>query len=360
MEDNHYSENLLRHEGAGPEQGILIAELVPEYLPAELVAAPPRRRRFWLPLGLFIATCLSTWYVGGWEFSAALMTILICHEMGHFVQAWRYGVHASYPFFIPMPVGPFGTFGAVIGMSSRITNRRALFDIGITGPLAGLVPTIVCCVAGIFMSRALPDVILGILKPVAFPHVVIVHQAEPWLLGEPLLFQWLTRWLHAPIPQGYSLVLHPLAAAGWVGLFVTALNLIPIGQLDGGHVLYAILRRKAHAVATVLLVAAAVMLVLDFRNMRSWMLLIFLLVMMGPRHPPTANDYVPLGSGRIILGWLTLAFLLIGFTPTPLGDADAAEEVTRPHHAAVYRQSAATIWSTTAAGPSRSTFSTRS
>ncbi len=94
--------------------------------------------------------------------------------------------------------------------------------------------------------------------------------------------------------------------------------------------------------------------------MRGWMLLIFLLVMMGPRHPPTANDYVPLGSGRIILGWLTLAFLLIGFTPTPLGDADAAEEVTRPHHAAVYRHSAATIWSTAAAGPSRSTFSTRS
>ncbi len=150
------------------------------------------RRRFWLPLGLFIATCLSTWYVGGWEFSAALMTILICHEMGHFVQAWRYGVHASFPFFIPMPIGPFGTFGAVIGMSSRITNRRALFDIGITGPLAGLVPTLVCCVVGIVMSRAFPDVILGMSQPVAFPHVVIVHQAEPWLLGEPLLFQWLT------------------------------------------------------------------------------------------------------------------------------------------------------------------------
>jgi membrane-associated protease RseP (regulator of RpoE activity) len=242
--------------------------------------------------------------VGGWEYSAALMTILICHEMGHFVQAWRYGVHSSFPYFIPMPIPPLGTLGAVIGMSSRITNRRALFDIGISGPLAGLVPTIICCLVGIPLSRALPEAAFqGSIK-----------------LQPPLLYQWMLAWRHAPVPHGFALDLHPLALAGWVGLFVTALNLVPIGQLDGGHVLYALLRRKAHVVATVLLVAAAVMLVLDFRDLKNWSLLIFLLVMIGPRHPPTADDYVPLGAGRIVLGWLTLAFLLIGFTPTPLGN----------------------------------------
>jgi membrane-associated protease RseP (regulator of RpoE activity) len=304
MEDNHYSENLPRPEGAGPEQGILIAEFVPEQVTAE-VGGPPRTRRVWLPLLLFVATCYTTYRAGGWEFSLALMTILLCHEMGHFVQAWRYGVHASFPFFIPMPIGPFGTFGAVIGMSSRITNRRALFDIGITGPLAGLVPTIICCVVGISMSRA-------------FPRFVFLQHPDSWSLGEPLLLHWMVGWLHGPIPRGYELALHPLALAGWVGLFVTALNLIPIGQLDGGHVLYAILRRKAHAVATILLATAAVMLVLDFDDLQSWTLLIFLLVMLGPRHPPTANDYLPLGTWRVILGWLTLAFLLIGFTYQPI------------------------------------------
>jgi membrane-associated protease RseP (regulator of RpoE activity) len=128
----------------------------------------------------------------------------------------------------------------------------------------------------------------------------------------------MTGWLHGPIPPGFALGLHPVALAGWVGLFVTALNLVPIGQLDGGHVLYALLRRKAHAVATILLVAAVVMVVLNIRVLFGWLLLLFLLVMMGPRHPPTADDYVPLGAVRIILGWLTLAFLLIGFTPVPL------------------------------------------
>ena len=112
--------------------------------------------------------------------------------------------------------------------------------------------------------------------------------------------------------------MNPLLLAGWVGLFVTALNLVPIGQLDGGHILYALLRRKAHAVASILLVAAVVVVVLHIHLLGGWILLLFLLMVMGPRHPPTADDYVPLGTGRIILGWLTLAFLVIGFTPVPI------------------------------------------
>ena len=306
MESDQFSENGGMGQGAGPQQGIILAELAPEQLTADMVGAPPPARRFWLPLALFVGTCVSTVHVGGWEYAAALMTILVCHEMGHFLQARRYGVHSSFPYFIPMPAPPFGTFGAVILMRSRIGSRRALFDIGISGPLAGLVPTLLFCVLGLYWSK--PEL--------ALPPVL--HSGPS--LGAPLLFQWLSLWIHGPIPAQYELMLGPIAYAGWVGLFITALNLFPIGQLDGGHVLYALLRRKAHAVAIILLTAAAVMVVFfwkEFPTTHGWLLMIFLLTMFGPRHPPTADDDAPLGAGRIILGWLTLAFLLVGFTPTP-------------------------------------------
>ena len=152
------------------------------------------------------------------------MTILLCHEMGHFLQAQRYGVYASLPFFIPVPVQPFGTMGAVIVMEPRVGHRRALFDIGITGPLAGLVPTLVFLVIGLQHSTfAMPG-------------------KESY--GDPLLVRFLANWILGPTPAGLAIVVDPMAFAGWVGLFITSLNLIPIGQLDGGHVLYALLRRR--------------------------------------------------------------------------------------------------------------------
>ena len=109
-----------------------------------------------------------------------------------------------------------------------------------------------------------------------------------------------------------------MAFAGWVGLFITSLNLIPIGQLDGGHVLYALLRQKAHKVATLLLFSAMFLVIWQWNTLGSWALMIVLLMIMGPIHPPTANDEEPLGAGRFILGWLTLAFIFVGFTPVPL------------------------------------------
>lgn len=311
MDGDYYSEKNDMHERAGPEEGMLVAEIVPEELTAEMLGAPPRPRRVWLPLALFLATCWSTWYAGqegyradGWMYAAAVMTILVCHEAGHFLQARRYGVHTSFPYFIPMPITPFGTAGAVIGMSSQIKDRRALYDIGITGPLAGLVPTIFFCIVGLSLSRH------------AFLSEAMRSRVPSF--GEPLLFQAMVRWLLGPLPPGHEVIAHPLAFAGLVGMFITALNLIPIGQLDGGHVLYAILRRKAHAVAMILLTAAVVVVVWHIHAFGGWLLMIFLLAAMGPRHPPTADDHVPLGTARIILGWLTLAFLFIGFTPTPI------------------------------------------
>ena len=246
---------------------------------------------------LFVATCASTYWVGGWLYALCLMTILLCHEAGHYIQARRHGVRASLPFFIPMPVQPIGTMGAVILMDPRTGDRKALFDIGITGPLAGLIPTLIFCVVG--LSHSAPD----------FP------QLSNQELGEPPIFTLLSRLLIGPVPEGKEILVGPVAMAGWVGLLITSLNLFPIGQLDGGHILYGLLRRRARPVATAILLAAIAAVV--YFGMYWWLVMLFLLVLMGPAHPPTTDDRVPLGPFRTVLGWLTLAFLPLGFTPNP-------------------------------------------
>ena len=291
----------------GPEPELILAELVPEPLPQEIPVRRVFRRRVRLPALLFIATCLSTLLAGcsnfgwseGWKYALPLMTILVFHEAGHFLQARRYGVYASFPYFIPMPVSPLGTFGAVIVMEPRMGHRRALFDIGITGPLAGLVPTLVFCVIGLHLST--------------------IDEVQPGAqrYGDPLLLEYLAELKFGPIPEGHDILLNPILFAGWVGLLITALNLIPIGQLDGGHVLYALLRKRAHHVASFLLLAAVVAVIWQWNELYLWTPMLFLLALMGPVHPPTANDEAPLGAGRVLLGWLTLAFIPIGFTPRP-------------------------------------------
>ncbi len=267
----------------------------------ETVEAVPQRRIPMTPIMLFLATCYTTYHAEsqGLAYAVPVLGILLCHEFGHYFQARRYHVPASLPYFIPMPWGPLGTMGAVIGMRGHMGNRKALYDIGISGPLAGLVPAIACCIIGLRLST-FEDV------PKVFEESVI---------GAPLLFQWLSDWIVGPIPPGKLLNLHPIAFAGWVGLFVTALNLVPIGQLDGGHILYALLRTKAHFVANGLVVLA--MLAMALTGNYTYAFMLILIVLIGPSHPPTANDDMPLGTGRIVLGWLTLAFIFIGFTPTP-------------------------------------------
>lgn len=296
--DKPYHDAALDGESRWEPDEFVLATVVPD---SGREVEPPRRvvrRRVWLPAVLFLATCVSTFLVGGWEYALSLMTILVCHEMGHFLQARRYGVPASLPFFLPMPISPIGTFGAVIGMDSRVGDRKALFDIGISGPLAGLVPTLIFCVIGIQQAK-----------------VDVIPAGGALQFGEPLLFQFLSWLRFGPLPEGYTVFIGPMAFAGWVGLLITSLNLLPIGQLDGGHILYGLLQRKAHGVATFLLLGA-VGAVVAF-GYYGWTLMLFLLFLMGPKHPPTANDYVSLGAGRTVLGWLTLAFIPIGFTPTP-------------------------------------------
>ncbi len=274
-----------------PQASPLEGELMRQSIPAP--------RRLLLPALLFVATCFSTYLVGGFAFAVPLMFILTTHELGHFFQALRYHVPASLPYFIPMPLSPIGTMGAVIGMPAGIGNRKALYDIGISGPLAGLVPAIACSIAGLQLSQV----------------VAFAGRKDMLMLGEPLLFKLLVLLTFGPLEPTQDIALHPLAYAGWVGIFITGLNLIPIGQLDGGHVLYALLLRRAHPVAMFALFAAV--LAVAVFGYWGWSLMLFLLFLMGPRHPPTADDSVPLGLGRIILGWLTLSFVILGFTPQP-------------------------------------------
>jgi Zn-dependent protease len=259
-----------------------------------------RQRLTLLQVLLFVATCLSTWLTGGLAFSLALMTILLAHEFGHYLQARRYGVPATFPYFIPMPFSPIGTMGAVIAMQPGRGDRRSLFDIAVTGPLAGLVPAAIFSIIGLQWSQ------------------VVEFQRQPlgMIVGEPIVFKLLAHLTFGALPEGQDIALHPVAFAGWVGILITALNLIPIGQLDGGHILYSLLLRRAHPIAQLLLVMAMVAIVVF--GYWGWALMILLLMLMGPVHPPTANDHIPLGPGRTVLGWTSLMFVPIGFTPVPL------------------------------------------
>ena len=253
------------------------------------------------PLILFVATCATTYLTGGLAYSAAVVTILLCHEFGHYIQARRYRVPASLPYFIPMPISPLGTMGAVIGMSGRIPNRKALFDIGISGPLAGLGPALLATWVGLQWSTHAP---------------MENFRGGGLFFNEPLIFDWMAYLRFGPLPETEVIQAHPLAIAGWAGLFVTALNLIPIGQLDGGHILYAMLRKWSYPITTLLLYGTLAAMV--FTGNYGWSLMVMLLLLSGPNHPPTHNDAEPLGWGRTILGWVTLSFIIVGFTPVPI------------------------------------------
>ncbi|MDO5308834.1 MAG: site-2 protease family protein [Planctomycetia bacterium] len=281
-----------------------------------------RNRPFWLlPALCYLLSFLSTTAVGvyfygdgqllrGLLFSVPLMTILTCHELGHFLQVKKYRVPASLPYFLPSPLPPLGTFGAIIIMRGNTPDRRALFDVGVSGPLAGLVVTLVFLVLGMALSHVqevgaleLPNDIPGYFE-----------------FGEPLILQWVAKLILHYDPQRHEILMHPLASAAWVGLLLTTLNLFPVSQLDGGHVFYALLRKNAYIVSKLLYFTACVAVVLT--NSWNWALLLLLILFAKLRHAPTQNDNVPLGVTRVILGWATLAFILVGFTPNPLAYRD--------------------------------------
>jgi len=241
--------------------------------------------------------------VRGGLFSLAILAILGTHECGHYFMARRYGMLVTPPFFLPAPFPPLGTFGAVIKMRSPMLHRRALLDIGLAGPLAGFVV-------------ALPILIVGILHS----RFEVIRYWEPdggFYFGNSILTWGLSKLLLGPTPAGHTLnwLAHPFAWAGWIGMLVTVLNLVPFGQLDGSHVAYALVGRRQRSVAWF---AFGMLLALSWR-WRGWIVwCVVITLLMRVAHPPVVIENVPLGAGRRILGWLTLALFVLIFLPVPV------------------------------------------
>ena len=283
-------------------------------LPAAARWAPSGWRGWPLNLALLIATLGTTLFVGammegadplsqplallrGVPFSASLLLILGCHELGHYVTARAYGVQVSLPYFIPLPLPPMGTMGAIIKMRSPIPSRKVLFDIGIAGPLLGLVV-------------ALPILVLGlILSPVKSMTGVV------WQEGNSLAYLFLKWVLKGPIPAGSDVILHPLALAGWLGLFVTALNLLPLSQLDGGHIAYAFLGGRFRKVIWLFLGGLVVLFFVS--RWEGWLVWVALTIGLGLRHPPPLDDLTPLDPLRWWLALLALGLLVALLPPLP-------------------------------------------
>jgi len=300
---------------------------LPELRESDFTLRP--QRRVMLPLMLFIATCASTFWVGvthwdpmrpeysrtwahvgaviqqNWDYGLAYMgavlAILLTHEMGHFLQTVKYGIPASYPLCIPIPFNPIGTMGAVIGMDGARADRRQIFDIGIAGPLAGL----------------------GVAFPVLWQGIKYLDLSRPPEPGEiefylPLVAQWMLQWAHPHATwvgeKWVSLSeLNPYFMAGWVGMLITGLNMLPISQLDGGHTMYALFLDRAHSFARLFISFAILYVVINLDEAVLWTPMLLLVIFLGIHHPPTRNDNMPLGPLRWTIGLASLAIPILCF-----------------------------------------------
>ena len=247
-----------------------------------------------------------TFWLGGLWFSASVLAILGAHETGHYLACRRYGVDASLPYFLPAPLPLTGTFGAFIRIRDVIPDKRALFDIGAAGPFAGFLVAVPLLVLGLWLSRLVP----------------MPEHLEMIALGRPLIYQAAQHALWGALPDGQLLHLHPVARAAWFGLLATALNLFPLAQLDGGHVAYAVIGPKARWV-TLTTAAAIIALTLVSSSWIAWAILVVVVLMVaGPSHPPTANDRLPLGARRTALAVAAAIVFVLCFTPAPVESID--------------------------------------
>jgi membrane-associated protease RseP (regulator of RpoE activity) len=285
---------------------------------ASVAKKPPGRRLPLLNLLLFALTLVTTTIAGAWTadvspvdlysqwprglpFSLTLMSILLAHEMGHYVLARRHGVRVTLPYFlpgIPFLFSP-GTFGAFIRMKSLPPSRRVLFDVGAAGPWAGIAIAVPAVIYGLRVSHVQP-----------IPPSFVGLQ-----FGDSLLFNHLTRWVVGPNPYGFDVMLHPIALAGWFGFLVTALNLLPLGQLDGGHVVYALFGRGHRWIARCFLLLTVA---IGFLGWSGWFVWAVLVLVVGLDHPPTLDSATPLDPLRRFAGWMTLALFVVTFIPVPV------------------------------------------
>ena len=302
--------------------------------PIPAIAWQPRPKfqdRVWLHVLLFALTIASTTLVGagqyagylddfrasptlpmpfpallvrGLWYSGTILAILGCHELGHYFACRYYAVDASLPFFIPVPLLLTGTMGAFIRIREQIPSKKMLFDIGIAGPIAGFV-------------IAVPALFLGL----AMSHVVRLpaHPSDMLELGEPLLFKFASWLLWGTQADGYSLNMHPMAFAAWFGMLATALNLFPIGQLDGGHVSYSVLGPRWSTYMTFAMLGVAVGLAFFSASWIVWTgMIAVMLFLFGPRHPRVFDEDVPLDRTRLLLAAFAVVMFVLCFTPAPI------------------------------------------
>jgi membrane-associated protease RseP (regulator of RpoE activity) len=271
-----------------------------------------------LHLGLFLATILTTLIAGammeganifsnpieitkGIPFSFTLLLILGCHEFGHYYYAMKHNVDATLPYFIPAPPFLFliGTFGAFIKIKSPIYRRDALLQIGAAGPIAGFIIAVPALIIGLMISTV----------------VTVDSEQVGIILGDSILMKILTALIHPGLPDNMDILLHPVAFAGWIGLLVTMLNLLPIGQLDGGHIAYAMLGDKHKIVAKAAFLALIPLSFLSL-NWLVWGILI-LVLMRTTKHPPIQDIRTPLSKENMYVGYVCLVIFLLCFIPAP-------------------------------------------
>ena len=273
--------------------------------PVPEVVRPKFQHRYWVHVLLFLATLFTTTYVtfiGGWSYSLPVLTILGAHEFGHYFYCRKYDVDASLPYFLPGPIFPLtGTLGAVIRIRQPFPSKAALFDIAVAGPIAGfiaLLPFLYISFRYQTTAQITPDTAI--------------------VFGEPLLFKLVSLIWFGPLPPGFDESISPMGMAAWVGMLATALNLLPFGQLDGGHVAYALFGRRAWIVS---LVTLGVTLLLTVRSL-SWLLTAIIMLVMaffvGMRHPPVPDSEVPLDTGRKAVALLVFLMFVLCFTPVPI------------------------------------------
>ena len=248
--------------------------------------------------------------VGGLWFSVPALLILGSHELGHYFACRYYRIPASLPYFVPAPAFSIvGTLGAVIRMAMPRT-RRALFDVGIAGPIAGFAVLVPLAMFGVAESY-----VVRLSRPVALQGGIN--------LGDPLLLTWLQHLFFGTLPDRALFVMHPTGFAAWFGLLATALNLFPAGQLDGGHIVHAILGRASRYVTIVSILALLVLAVFVSRSWAVWtVLLVLMTYSFGLDHPPVGEEHLPIGGTRLALAVLAIVMFALSFTPVPISPVD--------------------------------------
>ena len=272
--------------------------------PVPEVVRPKFQHRYWVHALLFLLTLFTATFftfIGGWSYSIPILTILGAHEFGHYFYCRKYGVDASLPYFLPAPFPLTGTLGAVIRIREAFPSKAALFDIAVAGPIAGFVALLPFLYIS-FRYQTTAEIT---------PETAIVF-------GEPLLFKLVSYVWFGPLPAGFDETISPMGMAAWVGMLATALNLLPFGQLDGGHVAYALFGRRAWLVS---LVTLSVTLLLTIRSLNWLLTAIIMLVMayfLGLRHPPVPDSEAPLDPARKAVAILVFVMFVLCFTPVPI------------------------------------------